>query len=205
MPGALSAVAQEFVSNQNIHVVCGICSLANLSGVEFSIKHPIDFDIEYLLKGGEGPGQPAVFLRSEVVKYVGNLIEKLHYTLDWEYWIRVSSLYPNIQSSKLEKTLAVWCQWEDCKSVGNRVGSYKERFLVLDNLFAHPNLPENVHNLQKMAYSRAFSKLAVVLAEVKDWKEAFRYSLRGFMKFPSFFGLKKMSKVFAMYTLSKIQ
>lgn len=41
-----------------------------------------------------GLHQPAIFFRREVFEQIGGLREDLHYTMDWEYWWRISERFP---------------------------------------------------------------------------------------------------------------
>jgi glycosyltransferase involved in cell wall biosynthesis len=197
LPNAISFIAKEFSQDDEVQIVSGICSLTGSNGSEFATKLPREFNLEFFLKGGEAPGQPAVFLRSNLVKTVGKLKEDLNYTLDWEYWIRISQMCPGIETRQLQQALAVWYQWENCKSVEQEAKSYAERIRTLDGIFADPNIPERIKQLRGAAYGYVFSKQALALARIKQKKQAWQYSLRGLLHNPSLFSLKQAVKVIA--------
>jgi glycosyltransferase involved in cell wall biosynthesis len=197
LPNAISLIAKEFAEDNKVQIVSGICSLTGPDGSEFATKLPREFNLEFFLKGGEAPGQPAVFLRSNLVKTVGKLKEDLNYTLDWEYWIRISQMCPGIETRQLQQALAVWYQWENCKSVEQEAKSYAERIRTLDGIFADPNIPERIKQLRGAAYGYVFSKQALALARIKQKKQAWQYSLRGLLHNPSLFSLKQAVKVIA--------
>lgn len=195
LPEAIPAVVKEFAVDENVQIVSGICSITDFNGLEFTTKLPRDFDLEFFLKGGETPGQPAVFLRSSLARTVGRLNETLDYTLDWEYWLRISQMFPDIQVRKLQQPLAVWYQWEDCKSVAQRAKSYKERARTLDRIFADPTLPPRIQRLRRSAYSLIFAKQALALAQINERKAAVRCGLKGVLLNPSLFNIKQAIKV----------
>ncbi len=195
LPRAISEVAKEFSVDDKVQAVSGICSMTNYHGVEFDVKLPRDFNLKYFLRGGECPGQPAIFLRSDLVKKVGDLSEALNYTLDWEYWIRISQIYPSIQARKIKQPLAVWCQWEDCKSVKHLANSYAERISVLERIFNFPETSAQIRQLQGVAYSYCLCKQALALAKQKQNKKAFQFVLKGFAYNPSLFSSKQMARI----------
>lgn len=195
LPGAISAVAQEFAKAPDVQVVSGVCSMTNIDGVEFDAKPPIDFDLEYLLKGGKCPGQPTVFMRSSLVQKVGKLNEQLNNSLDWEYWVRISQVEPKVKAVKLSQSLAVWCQWEGCKSVALNGDNYNDRLQTFDKLFANPELPKRIKKLRGAAYGHILAKQALIFAAKKERQKAMQCILRSIAFSPSLHTTKQFLKV----------
>ncbi len=152
MPGALATVAQTF-QNEAVQVVSGICLVKDADlQKELRIKLPRDFDLAYFLLDREGPGQPATFLTRDVVEKTGDFDERLYYTLDREYWMRVSLRCPEIKVAKLNQPLAVYRWRSECKSARGEA-PYLEREQLLDIYFSELPLPASLKRLQSQAYS----------------------------------------------------
>lgn len=170
--GAISAVAKEFALEKKVQVVSGVCSLTDACRIEKNIKVPREFDLEYFLKGGSAPGQPAVFLSSDLVEKVGKLDENLHYALDWEYWVRISRVSPPVQARRLQQCLGISRLWEECKGVKNQPAFYGERRGVLDKIFVDPGIPDRVKRLRRVAYGQTFYLQACAFAGIGERRKA---------------------------------
>lgn len=192
LPGAISAVAHEFALGENVQVVSGICSITDAYGMEIRTKGPRDFDLEYFLRGGSSPGQPAVFLSSDLVRKVGELNEGLHCALDWEYWVRISRMLPSIQTRKLQQPLATSRLWEECKGMKNQPDFYSERRVVLDAIFADPDIPNWVKRLRRVAYGETFYSEALALVRIGERKKALECLWHALFLNPFALGLRRM-------------
>jgi glycosyltransferase involved in cell wall biosynthesis len=90
LPGALASVAAYFESNPAVDVVYGDGQLIDADdrvvGTYYTEPwHPARLAQRCFLC------QPAVFLRRRVVERYGGLDERLHYCLDYEYWLRLAA------------------------------------------------------------------------------------------------------------------
>ncbi len=77
--------------------------------------------------------QPAVFFRRSVIERFGLLDEKLHYCMDYEYWIRLS-----LQGAKfayLEKVLAGSRLHGETKTLSQPLKAHREAIAMLRNKF----------------------------------------------------------------------
>ncbi len=91
LPGALDIIAKEFHTDPNLVALIGTCLIANGDGEIVGNKYARTLDLQRLITTSGGvPGQPAVFLRRSILDEIGYLDTHLHYTMDWEYWIRVA-------------------------------------------------------------------------------------------------------------------
>ncbi|EPG76023.1 glycosyltransferase, group 2 domain protein [Leptospira fainei serovar Hurstbridge str. BUT 6] len=90
--GALATAVSAF-SDSNIHFLYGgsLHITADDLVIEPYPSEPYDrerlFDYCYI-------SQPSVFIRKEVFDQAGEINEKLAYCMDYEYWLRISMLYP---------------------------------------------------------------------------------------------------------------
>lgn len=191
LPGTLSIVAEEFVKEDNIEILSGITSVTYVNLVEYRTKPPQDLDLKHFVMGYASLGQPGTFISSELYKRVGKLDEKLHYTMDREYYMRISLVYPQVRYLKLQKALAITRQWEGVKS-NNAIKCCMERLLLLDRVFAEPNIPDDVRQLKKQVYSSGYIGLANIFLESKQSKNALVYFLKAVYLKPTL--IKQMPK-----------
>ncbi len=94
MPGAISTVVNYFQSHPQTAFVYGDALAADERGRSYGRRanvRPCDFDS--LLRIGDFIVQPAAFWRMELWRQVGELDERWHYVLDYEYWIRTAQHY----------------------------------------------------------------------------------------------------------------
>ncbi|KAM3101363.1 glycosyltransferase family 2 protein [Phormidesmis sp. 146-12] len=194
LPGALATVAHTFTANETVQAVSGICSVQDLPLLqELRIKEPRDFNLEHFLMGVEGPGQPAVFLTKEIAAKVGEFDESLHYTMDREYWTRISLLCPDIHAIKLDERLAIFRWRSECKSAQGSI-AFAERVQLLEKIFSRADLPEHVKQMKRRAYTVTLWPIAQSFKQEKLIKEALVYSLKSLYWNPKL--LKAMPQFF---------
>jgi glycosyltransferase involved in cell wall biosynthesis len=102
-PGALMTVAGFFAHHPRIDVVYGDADLVDTDERVIGRYYTEPWDRERLL---HRPFicQPAVFFRRDVIQRFGLLNQDLHYTLDYEYWLRLA--YSGASFAYLPYTLA---------------------------------------------------------------------------------------------------
>lgn len=83
----------------------------------------------------DGIMQPALFMRRSVVERVGPLRNDLHYSMDYEYWIRC--VKAGIRFAFIDHDLAVARYHIDNKTYGQRGNSYTEVCRVMKEHFAY--------------------------------------------------------------------
>lgn len=94
-PGALAAVADAFASNPAALWLVGGCQIINAEGnvirrnvARYKERSTRRYSYRALLRENFIP-QPAVFWRRDLVRRVGELDESLHYTMDYDLWLRM--------------------------------------------------------------------------------------------------------------------
>lgn len=90
LPGTLSAVAGFLADRPEVDLVYGDYYVIDLAGQVLLRKKEIPFDYNILLYGLDYISQPATFFRRAIFDSIGLLDERLHYGLDWEYWLRLA-------------------------------------------------------------------------------------------------------------------
>jgi glycosyltransferase involved in cell wall biosynthesis len=99
-PGSLWKVAEAFANQPEAMWATGKCRIVDEEGVE--IRRSITKYKNLLLGVGGLPvllmtnyiSQPSTFWRRDALNEVGFLDENLHYTMDYEYWLRLLSRFP---------------------------------------------------------------------------------------------------------------
>lgn len=91
--GALSAVAAHFTAHPASMVVYGDADHLHADGSVMEPYPTEPWDYERLLHNCY-LCQPAVFWRREVMERFGIFDERLRYTMDYEYWLRVGRVIP---------------------------------------------------------------------------------------------------------------
>ena len=139
--GALQTVADAAAENPNALVLVGDCQVVDIEGSIKSVKSPKDFTKETLLQGRSFP-QPSVFIRKEVLEMVGFLDHRLHFALDWAYFLKVlwsietPALYiPQVLSTSRE--------YEGTKTRTGQSAKGDERRQVLHTYFTEGVIPDS--------------------------------------------------------------
>lgn len=99
-PGALAKVAKFFEDNPDIKWAYGKCRIIDEN--EKEIRKPITLYKNLLLKrysfnkllSENFISQPATFWRREIHNKIGFINEDEHYTMDYEFWLRIGQKYP---------------------------------------------------------------------------------------------------------------
>jgi glycosyltransferase involved in cell wall biosynthesis len=99
VPGALRAVGEYAVAHPEAMLITGQCRNIDENGAE--IRKAIAFykNIWLRLRSYQALltlnyiSQPATFWRKAVIERIGYLDESLHYTMDYDYWLRIGCQY----------------------------------------------------------------------------------------------------------------
>lgn len=87
-PDTLSTVADEFRAHPDVDVVFGHAVHVSETGVFQGYFPSTDPKPEALVRGCS-ISQPACFVRRSAMERVGGLNTELHYTMDWDFWLRL--------------------------------------------------------------------------------------------------------------------
>lgn len=89
-PDALAAAARAFGSNPDVGVVYGHSAICDqemrFTGYHWAVSPPGD-----ALRLGCNISQPSCFFRRRATEAVGGLDGSLHYTMDWDLWLRLDA------------------------------------------------------------------------------------------------------------------
>jgi glycosyltransferase involved in cell wall biosynthesis len=93
-PGAIRAVVEHFVADQDVMLLYGDALAIDARNVSYGLRVNVkSCDFGSLVHRGDFIVQPAAFWRRNLWQQLGPLDETLHYTLDYEYWMRAARRY----------------------------------------------------------------------------------------------------------------
>jgi glycosyltransferase involved in cell wall biosynthesis len=151
--GALAAVAAAYVSHPEAAILYGDVQEIDGLGRPLGKKKMAGYGLRSLLLG-KNMGQPGVFLPRPTYSTAGGLMEDLHFALDFEYFLRVWTAFPE-GGVYVPQTVAASRVWEDSKTLnrGERFGG--EYRIVLEKYFARDDLPLEIRALRRKSFSRS--------------------------------------------------
>lgn len=97
LPGSFEAVMKKFNSDPSCHVVFGDYHAIDENGKLLYTQEGFAGSYEDMIRWWDytyAIHQPTVFVRRDVFKVAGLLDESYHYTMDYEWWLRVAKHYP---------------------------------------------------------------------------------------------------------------
>lgn len=182
-PGAVRTVVDFLLSHGDVALVYGRADLID-SGR--AIVHQIpweDFDLRTCIARHRYPiPQPAAFFRRETIRQVGLLDQRLHYCLDWDYWIRIA--LAGLKITRISHTLAQCRLHQDSKTVGDLIRPHEEMVAWVDRFFSQ-SLPQQLAAVERQSRSRALLSLGRQHFYADRYGTARRAVLRGILQYPS--------------------
>jgi len=149
--GALQAVARSFLQDPTIDILYGACDLIDERGAYLctyrtpSFNHVLELGSNRLL-------QPATFFRRRVFDSVGGLNPALHYSFDYDFWLRASMRRFKFASHP-GAALARFRLWNHSKT-----GSHPEKFIeettaIIERIFHDVSMPDELMCLRDWTLS----------------------------------------------------
>jgi glycosyltransferase involved in cell wall biosynthesis len=163
--GALAAVAEAFEKTPQAQWLVGRCDNIDPDGRE--IRQSITRYKNHLLRGFSFQAllrtnmicQPAVFWRRDFGRSVGPLDESLHWTMDYDLWLRMASRCPPLI---LDTVLASFRIHPASKSRGGTAAQFQEGYRVASRYFGDDWRSRWAHrlNVEKIAWGYRLMRLA---------------------------------------------
>jgi glycosyltransferase involved in cell wall biosynthesis len=152
-PGALAGVAEAHSAQPEAAILYGDVREIDPLGNAFGEKKMAGFGLPSLLLG-KNMGQPGVFISRAAYCALGGLREELHFALDFEYFLRVWTAFPE-GGAYIPRIVASSRVWEATKTLaqGERFG--EEYRKVLEEYFARKDLPPAIRSMRRKAFSRS--------------------------------------------------
>jgi glycosyltransferase involved in cell wall biosynthesis len=182
LPGAITAVVEAFARHPEAAVLYGDAWYTSENGTRIR-PYPVEEYDAATLSRRCFICQPAAFLRREAFAGVGMLDRSLHYSLDYDLWIRLAQSYP---MKKINAFLATSRIHPNNKTVGQMGPALRETIRTLQRHYSY--VPYNwlygyCHHLrtgQQLVFERPkLSALsagrAIALGARYNWKSPARY------------------------------
>jgi glycosyltransferase involved in cell wall biosynthesis len=134
LPGAVSNAVRRLAQHPEAAVVYGEGAWVDDQGRELG-RYPTTRPYRMgMLEQECGICQPAAFLRREAVETVGWLDPALHFSFDYDLWIRLSQNYPFVADPE---RMALSRMHRDNKTLGRRRQVFQENIAVLLRHFGY--------------------------------------------------------------------
>ena len=163
-PGALAAVAGEFSRNPAARWVVGRCEIIDEAGrviragvTRYKERGLRGYSYRKLLRENF-ISQPAVFWRRGFGEEVGPLDESLHYTMDYDLWLRMGRAADPVV---LDRVLARFRMHGGSKSGQVKREQFDEEYRVAARYFGGDRLSQAVHrfNVEKIVWAYRVMRL----------------------------------------------
>jgi glycosyltransferase involved in cell wall biosynthesis len=126
--------------------------------------------------------QPSAFIRRSVLEDVGLLDATLHYSMDYDLWLRIGVRYP------LRYVEEVWSaarMHTDAKTVARQGEIWKGKEKVLRAAMASPYMPADLEREAPALYSAYYFRVARIVLRQGDFADALRYLKRAIVTRPT--------------------
>ena len=91
-PGAVRTAVDYLVSNDHVAMIYGRVNVIDEVGLLTDLRRePGEIDLWSLVHCAKGIDQASTFFRKSVLEKIGYLDEKLHWSMDWDLWVRIGS------------------------------------------------------------------------------------------------------------------
>lgn len=151
--GALDLVAGALAGRPGASLLYGDVREIDIRGMAVGEKNMAGFGLPLLLLG-KNMGQPGVFLPRRTRDALGGLDEAFHFALDFEYFLRVWTAFPEggVYIPHILASSRVWEAAKTLKQVGRWGQDYR---IVLERYFARTDLPPAIRALRRRAMARS--------------------------------------------------
>jgi glycosyltransferase involved in cell wall biosynthesis len=182
------------LENQKVELVCGDALIVDSQSQPLSVFKGTNPDLEILVMHWLGFPQPGFLMWRRILNQCGFLDEQLHYTMDFEYWVRL--LMRGVKVRYISEVLAT-SRLHPASKTSNlyRVGI--SNLLEITEKFSK-GAPASLENIARRAMKRAYWNAAYLAFVNDDGKLVRRYVLEYLKKS----GLAVLPEVLSLYTLS---
>jgi glycosyltransferase involved in cell wall biosynthesis len=186
-PETIWTVAEMFVQDSEIVLVSGAGNVVDMRGEIVSPPSPPpDMNPYRMIRQCKGvPVQPSVFFKRRVLKDVGFLDTRLHFVMDWDFWIRIGLQYGQDQMKQTNRVLSNYRTWADTKTNTGWRQSCQERRRVLDKIFEKFSNERKIMSMKRSAYSASYRVQAAFARGNVDTLQAIKCLLRAWRLAPS--------------------
>lgn len=178
-PCAFRRVADAFSSERTQLIYAGFSTAGRNGKLRQHVPAP-PFDLG-LLMFSNFIAQQTVFMRKTVWDTTGPFDASLHYTMDYDFWLR--ALRDGFEFARCDATTARFRYHPESKTVSRRAAFAEDKIRVLDKLFARQHRLPEMDVLRHRAYARTHWEAACSYGRDDDWPAAATHVSKGFEHF----------------------
>lgn len=180
LPGAVKQAASFLQAHPEVDAAYGDCDYTDEEGRTLRPypTRPYDY-VELVRSAFNYIPQPATFIRRRALESVGYLDESLHYVMDLDYWLRLGVQH---SIAHLPKRLATLRLHQTAKSIQQVASFPAELVYTYRRLFASPDLPRCVRDIETDAMSNVYYAAAYCAFWSGHHREARRYGLQSWRR-----------------------
>ena len=180
-PGAIASAVKAFEAHPNAGIVYGDTVAVDEKGDFIYFPKYAQWGLEDLLTFNI-MGQPAVFMRRDVLQKAGFLDSSFHFLLDHHLWIRMASHAPMVY---LPERWAAGRFHESAKNVAQAAKFGEEAFRVLDRAKSEPRVSGTLARVSRQSRAAALRiNGRYLLDSGKAW-ESFKSYMQSLATHPS--------------------
>jgi len=153
MPKVFEYIAAHFKNRPDTAWLYGNTYWTDESRCVLIQRKPGPFDLKKLICRYQYMDQPSVFFRRHVPEMIGGIDNQLHYTMDYDFIIRMGIRFPG---DYINKSLSAYRLHTDCKLMSQQTGFGQDALNTLDKTFSNPDLPNHIRRSKKQAYSYCY-------------------------------------------------
>jgi glycosyltransferase involved in cell wall biosynthesis len=182
LPGTLQRVGSYFAAHPEVEWVYGDCLIVDSAGIQigqFPVR-PYDY-LTLVRETHDYLPQPATFIRRSLYQSVGGLDERLHFGMDFDYWLRAGLQHAAVY---LAQPLAALRLHESAKSVAQLARFAQELIQIYRGYFARTDLPLAIRACQPIALSNIYLRAADCAFWGNDLGAARQHAIQSFLHRP---------------------
>lgn len=196
-PGAIASVVKAFESHPEAGMVYGDTVAVDEKGEVIHFPKYAQWSLEDLLTFNI-IGQPAVFMRRDVLLKAGFLDPSFHFLLDHQLWIRMASCAPMVYVSE---RWAAGRFHESAKNIAQAEKFGEEAFRILDWAKSDPLVSPKLDGINRQSRAGALRINGRYLLDAGMAWDALKSYLRSLVTYPSTAFVEWKRIVFAFLSL----
>lgn len=174
-PDTVESMVAAFLDKPDTMWTYGLADYVDKAGKPTIVRDPTyEWNYQNLFEYGNFITQPTVFMRREILNELGYVRTDLHFTMDYEIWLRVGAVYPAVF---IQKPLAIVRTYPETKTSSGgikRMGEYE----YLMSHYGWEDIPEGMrHDWTRIYLKQIFTDLSQgqVKQSTQSLSGAFRY------------------------------
>lgn len=153
LPGAIKEIVKFMINNPEIIVAYPDWVNIDEKGHVIEKIKTLDFSYEYMIRTHNCPISNGAFFRKIIINHLKGRDDRFKYLSDFDFWLRAGLIG---KFARIPKTLAASRIHSGQATFENR--GYKmaiDHILLLNKIFALPNIPPYIKKLKPEAYEKA--------------------------------------------------